>query len=187
MSRQRRRLLSRLWKPRAMWRWSSMRPFTASVPPLDALLVSKCAWRGSAHWFSVRPRRLASEGTGRQDGQELAGRGLLVCGGGCVEEGADAWGDLPRDLDFGMGIVRGGCVVQAGVHGAVLVAGQVDHPGEHPWAANTLVDVLPHMLVNTQHGHAIETCRGPRPTARARRARRDTRSSRPVPADGPPH
>ncbi|WP_230082604.1 hypothetical protein [Arsenicicoccus cauae] len=43
-----------------------------------------------------------------------------------------------------------GQIEQARSDGAVLVAGQVDHPGEHLKAAYALVDVMPHMLIVTQ-------------------------------------
>ncbi len=47
-------------------------------------------------------------------------------------------------------------VEEAGVHDAVLVAGQVDHPGQHLRTPHPLVHVVPHMLVDTEHGHPVE-------------------------------
>ena len=52
--------MSRLRKPRAIWRWSSISPLIASVPPLLAPCVSKLP-RYSAHpVMRVLPRRAIS-------------------------------------------------------------------------------------------------------------------------------
>lgn len=50
-------------------------------------------------------------------------------------------------------------VEQPGPDSSVLVTGQVDHPGEHLRAPLALVDVVPHMLVDAQHGHPVEPSR----------------------------
>ena len=47
-------------------------------------------------------------------------------------------------------------VEQPGTGPAVLVAGQVDHAGEHPRATRARIDVVPHVLIDPEHRDTVE-------------------------------
>ena len=94
-------LTSRLRKPRALRRRSSIRPLTASVPPLLAPLVSKVAeerlppsLQGAPEPCDLRDR------TGRQAGEHGLGETSSGREGVLVEAGADLLGAAVGRLDL---------------------------------------------------------------------------------------